>query len=101
MRLIDADVLSHRMYIAACEADSDMQKWDSGCWIRYMLFQNILDEQPTIETKPCYDLISRQAAIDALRDGALLNYQAAGHHNGLVKAIDVIRGLPPATPKEV
>lgn len=42
------------------------------------------------------DLIDRQAAIDALIDGALVNYQHAGHNNGLVKAIDVIRGLPSA-----
>jgi len=42
------------------------------------------------------DLISRQAVIDALSNGALVNYQFAGHHNGLVKAIDVIKGLPPA-----
>ncbi len=43
------------------------------------------------------DLIDRHAAIDALSDGAMVNYQAAGHNNGLVKAIDVIKGLPSAT----
>lgn len=42
------------------------------------------------------DLISRQAAIDALGDGAMVNYQAAGHDNGLIKAISVIKGLPSA-----
>lgn len=47
------------------------------------------------------DLIERQAAIDALSDGALVNYQAAGHNNGLVKAIDVIKGLPSAQPEIV
>jgi len=40
------------------------------------------------------DLIDRQAATDALSNGALVNYQNAGHNNGLVKAIDVIKGLP-------
>ena len=50
------------------------------------------------ETRAC-DLIPRQAAIDALGDGALVNYQAAGHNNGLVKAIDVIKGLPSAQKK--
>lgn len=44
------------------------------------------------------DLISRKA-IDALRDGAMVNYQAAEHNNGLVKAIDVIKGLPSAQPE--
>ena len=41
------------------------------------------------------DLIERQAAIDALGEGAMVNYQAAGHNNGLIKAIDVIKVLPP------
>lgn len=47
------------------------------------------------------DVIDRQAAIDALSDGALVNYQAAGHNNGLVKAIDIIKGLPSAQPEIV
>lgn len=45
------------------------------------------------------DLIRRQDAIEALSNGALINYQAAGHNNGLVKAIDVIKGLPSAQPE--
>lgn len=49
-RLIDADEFSRRMYSAAFEEDSDMQKWDSGCWIRYKLFEQILDQQPIIES---------------------------------------------------
>ena len=51
MRLIDADALRDRMYHDAFETDTDMQKWDSGCWIRYKLFENAIDEQPTIEPK--------------------------------------------------
>ena len=49
MRLIDADVLIERMYHDAFETDTDMQKWDSGCWIRYKLFENAIDAQPTID----------------------------------------------------
>lgn len=48
MRPIDADALRARMYHEAFETDTDMQKWDSGCWIRYKLFENCIDEQPTI-----------------------------------------------------
>lgn len=51
MRLIDADALSEMMYHEAFETDSDMQKWDSGCWIRYKMFENCIDAQPTIELK--------------------------------------------------
>ena len=49
MRLIDADDFGNRMYHEAFEKDSDLQKWDSGCWIRYKLFENVLREQPTIQ----------------------------------------------------
>ena len=48
-RLIDADKLSANMYHEAFEKDSDMQKWDSGCWIRYKMFENVLKAQPTVE----------------------------------------------------
>ena len=47
-RLIDADKLSAAMYHEAFEKDSDMQKWDSGCWIRYKMFENVLESAPTI-----------------------------------------------------
>lgn len=49
MRAIDADEFSRRMYSVAFVEDTDMQKWDSGCWIRYKLFEQVLREQPTIE----------------------------------------------------
>lgn len=38
-RLIDADALGEAMYHAAFETDTDLQKWDGGCWIRYKLFE--------------------------------------------------------------
>ena len=41
---IDANILRERMYHAAFETDDGMQKWDSGLWIRYKMFQRILDE---------------------------------------------------------
>lgn len=59
MRLIDADALMERMYHDAFETDTDMQKWDSGCWIRYKMFENAIDEAPTIDAVsvwiPCSD----------------------------------------------
>ena len=51
-RLIDADALRERMYHDAFETDSDMQKWDSGCWIRYKMFENALEEAPTVDPEP-------------------------------------------------
>ena len=48
MRLIDADAFRHQMYHEVFEKDSNYQKWDSGCWIRYRLFEKILEKQPTV-----------------------------------------------------
>ena len=53
MRLIDADELRKRMYHDAFETDSDMQKWDGGCWIRYKMFENAIEDAPTIEAEIC------------------------------------------------
>lgn len=51
-RLIDAEKLESRMYHEAFETDSDLQKWDSGCWIRYKMFeQNIQKAETIIEEK--------------------------------------------------
>ena len=52
MRLIDADDFGNRMYHEVFEKYTDMQKWDSGCWMRYKLFENVLREQPTIDPAP-------------------------------------------------
>ena len=51
MRLIDVDALCERMYHDAFETDSDMQKWDSGCWIRYKMFEIAIAKQPVIEER--------------------------------------------------
>lgn len=47
-RLIDAVALRTRMYHEAFETDSDMQRWESGCWIRYRLFERTEEAAPTI-----------------------------------------------------
>lgn len=45
------------------------------------------------------DLISRQAAIEALIDAGIVNYDATGDGNGMIHAINVIKGLPSAEPE--
>lgn len=47
-RLVDIDELSKKMYHDAFESDTDLQKWDSGCWIRYKMFENNRDAAPTV-----------------------------------------------------
>ena len=52
MRMIDADALSKAMYESAFEKDSDEQKWDGGCWIRYKMFERNISNAPTIDAAP-------------------------------------------------
>lgn len=47
-RYIDADAFASRMYHEAFGKDSEYQKWDSGCWIQYRLFEEVLRGQPTV-----------------------------------------------------
>lgn len=42
------------------------------------------------------DTISRKAAIDALSKAGLINYAATGDGNGMIQAVNVIKGLPSA-----
>ena len=51
-KYIDADDFRRQMYEEVFEKDSDMQRWDSGCWIRYKLFENVLDKQPAVKMRP-------------------------------------------------
>lgn len=61
-KLISADALRERMYHDAFETDSNMQKWDGGCWIRYKMFENALEDAPTVDAVPvvrCKDCMHR------------------------------------------
>ena len=49
MDLISRQALRQAMYHEAFEVDSDLQKWDSGCWIRYKLFEKVIDNLPSAE----------------------------------------------------
>lgn len=37
---ISRQELREKMFHEAFEKDSQDQKWDSGCWIRYHMFEN-------------------------------------------------------------
>ena len=64
MRLIDKDALNERMYHDAFETDSDMQKWDGGCWIRYKMFENAIKDAPTIEERKTGEWIRKISVVD-------------------------------------
>lgn len=46
---IDRQELRKAMYHEAFETDSDEQMWDSGCWIRYKMFERILNSMPSVQ----------------------------------------------------
>lgn len=50
--MIDPNELNNIMYHNAFEIDSDMQKWDSGCWIRYKMFENAMKEVQKVDVEP-------------------------------------------------
>jgi len=40
------------MYTEAFERDTGLQRWDSGLWIRYKLFENCIEAIPAADVKP-------------------------------------------------
>lgn len=52
MRLIDADALNEAMYRKSFETDDGRQRWDSGLWIRYKIFEESIEDAPTIDAEP-------------------------------------------------
>lgn len=52
---IDRHALCEKMYHEAFEKDSDLQRWDSGCWIRYKLFEQCLFSIPKQAVVMCAD----------------------------------------------
>lgn len=49
--LISRQALKEAMYIEAMVKDSDEQKWDSGCWIRYKMFERVVNSLPSAKPK--------------------------------------------------
>ena len=63
--LIDRNVLKANMYQEAFESDTDMQKWDSGCWIRYKLFKKVVDSTPTVPYGPRWHRVEERLPDDS------------------------------------
>ena len=45
--LISRKAMREAMYREAMEKDSDEQKWDGGCWIRYKMFERVIESVPS------------------------------------------------------
>lgn len=51
-KYIDREAFMQSMYHEAFEKDSDLQKWDGGCWIRYKLLENVMSATPPADVRP-------------------------------------------------
>ena len=49
---IDKEKFMQSMYHEAFETDSDLQRWDGGCWIRYKMLENVMAATPTADVQP-------------------------------------------------
>lgn len=82
--LISRKALREAMYHEAFEMDSDMQKWDSGCWIRYKMFENHLQDAPSVPAVPLDKLCEWMERNAAGRWNGL-EYTAAGWKDELTR----------------
>lgn len=48
MKLIDKENLRLEMYKAAFSDDTPDQRWDGGCWIRFRLFEKVVESIPVV-----------------------------------------------------
>lgn len=49
--LISRLELGRAMYHEAFEKDSDEQRWDGGCWIKYKMFERVVESLPAAQER--------------------------------------------------
>lgn len=49
---IAREALRSEMYRQAFEENSPLQRWDSGCWIRFKMFEKAIDSAPAADVVP-------------------------------------------------
>lgn len=92
MRLIDADALREAMYHEAFEKDSDMQKWESGCWIRYKMFEKCIEAAPTIEDKKVIEDYYQVAYAEGYKAG-MEKRKAEAYNEGFRTALESVLNM--------
>lgn len=78
---IKVDLLKERMYHEAFEKTTDMQRWDSGCWIRYKMFEIVLASVPTVD-------VVEQKELDAITEAHERTGYDRGFRDGYAQAIE-------------
>lgn len=51
-KLINAEALSDEMYRKSFLVDDGRNKWDSGLWIRYKIFEEAIRDAPAVDAIP-------------------------------------------------
>lgn len=64
VRLIDADALDRAMYHKSFEVDDGRTMWNSGCWIRYKIYEEASREAPTVDAIPVEWMENRECKPD-------------------------------------
>lgn len=81
MRMIDVDALDEAMYHKSFETDDGRQKWYSGLWIRYKIYEEASREVPTVNAIPVQFIQDR---IDSLQELAEYELESNGGYVGKV-----------------
>ena len=87
--LISRQALRDAMYHEAFETDTEMQRWDSGCWIRYKLFENIIDNLPSAEPRTESQRESVQEELIKCKDCKHFEYD----HPYIIQGIPILGHL--------
>lgn len=69
------------MYHEAFEKTTNMQRWDSGCWIRYKMFELVIASMPTVD-------VVEQKDLDAITEAHERAGYDRGFRDGYAQAIE-------------
>ena len=84
---IDKEKFMQSMYHEAFEKDSDLQRWDGGCWIRYKMLENVMAATPAADVRPV--VICRDCKYSHMTHDGMCKYCDQWIENGVDEALYV------------
>lgn len=67
MRIIDVDALDQAMYHKSFEVDDGRNRWNSGLWIRYKIYEEASREAPTVMAIPVQFISDKINSLEYLQ----------------------------------
>ena len=61
-------------------------------------FKQLIKSMPSVKPEPCTDAISRQAAINAIRELTVVDEEFYDFNSALIECVDELMELPPVKP---